>query len=129
MNISIGKILLSLCLLWLSSSCSGPSAEDFTNKSSYELKVGDTLRIYYTTNSCCYECAPNKDSLNNLIFIGSETVISGPKGVEGGNSTRAILFKATNIGTDTIYAKIIGGGMECSDTIPGMTRYIVNIKK
>jgi hypothetical protein len=105
-----------------------PNVKVFKNKSTYSINIGDTLEIYHSTNSCCKYCQPNADKLKHLNFIGSKNVIPAKKGCEGCNWTSALMFVAKSSGVDTIKDVIISPTSVCSDTIKGLSNYIVKIK-
>jgi hypothetical protein len=102
--------------------------QDYSNKSVYNIKVGDTLMIYYSTNSCCSYCAPNKNNLNHLKLIEERLLVPEPEDCMGCNHTSALVFVAKNIGTDTIFEKIEGPTTPCSDTLSDFNTHIVNIR-
>lgn len=102
--------------------------EKFENKKVYNVHVGDTIEIYYSTNSCCKYCLGNEDKLLNLEFIGRKIVVPEEKGCDGCNHTAALSFVAIKKGTETIRGGIIPPVENCSDSIPNLEKFIVNIK-
>lgn len=101
---------------------------NYENQPEYEIMVGETIDIYYSTNSCCYYCFENENSLNHLTVVGRETVDPGPSDCEGCNYTVALTFKATSIGSDTIRLKHLEALQDCSDDVEPEL-YIINVSK
>jgi hypothetical protein len=108
-------------------SCKNGTEKAYTNKSHYSIAIGDTLEIYYTTNSCCQYCQPNQEQLKHLKYIGRKTIIKEPKDCVGCSQTSALLFVAKSKGIDTIKDATIGPLDNCSDLIKGLTNYIIQI--
>jgi len=102
---------------------------NYENKEFYELKVGEELEIYYSTNSCCHYCLVNENKLKNLKLIDEKVVVATPSNCDGCNHTAAFVFEALSVGVDTVYLKQIVGGDDCdsSSTFEAEV-YIVNIK-
>ena len=92
------------------------------------MQVGDTVEIYYTTNSCCQYCQPNADKLKHLKYLGSKTIVEAKKECAGCSQISELMFVATSEGTDTIKDATIGPLDNCNDTIKGLTEYIIEIK-
>lgn len=101
--------------------------DSYTNKSYYSVTVGDTVAIYHSTNSCCAYCLPHTEKLQHLDYIGSKIVVPEKKGCEGCNHTSVSLFVAKSIGVDTIKDAVIPALAKCSDTIKGLSNYVVRI--
>ena len=120
--LAIGLLLLSC------DSSQKKEASDYKNKDVQSVDIGDTVEIYYTTNSCCAYCSPNQGTLEHLEFIGEETVIPYPDDCDGCNRTQALLFVAKSSGSDTILGKIHSHSMDCSDTLIEFESFIVNIR-
>jgi hypothetical protein len=100
---------------------------NYENQPEYEMAVGETVEIYYSTNSCCYYCFENENSLNHLTLVSRETVDPGPSDCEGCNYTVSLKFKAESVGTDTIRLKHLGAMDDCSmDVEPEL--YMVNVR-
>ena len=104
------------------------SEEKFENKKVYNVQVGDTIEIYYSTNSCCKYCLGNETKLLKLEYIGRKIVVPEKKGCEGCNHTAALRFVAVTKGTETIRGGIIHPLENCSDSIPDLEKFVVNIK-
>ncbi|MDG1334178.1 MAG: hypothetical protein P8P74_17730 [Crocinitomicaceae bacterium] len=102
--------------------------DDYKNKEVYSVQIDDIVKIYYTTNSCCGYCSPNKDDLNHLEYLGEETVIPYPDDCDGCDRTKALLFKAKSIGSDTILGCVHAQSVDCSDTLNDMQPYVVHVK-
>ena len=95
---SIHKTLVYIFLL-VFSSCQ--FYEKFENKKEYNIKLGETFKIYYSTNSCCGYCN-NSQNLKNVSIIESIVVKEEKKGCEGCSTESAYIFKGLNRGRDTI---------------------------
>lgn len=124
-------ILFGIFAILLSAfySCSEvKNPDDYKNNEVYKVEVNDTIRIYYTTNSCCTYCSPNKDDLNHLEYLGEEIIIPYPDDCDGCSRTKALLFRAESTGSDTIFGCVHAQSMDCSDTLNNMESFIVNIK-
>lgn len=100
----------------------------YLNQLRYNLTIGDTLRIYYSTNSCCDYCITNSESICNLKYEGKEVISYYPENCEGCDRQMAVLFVAKTTGTDTIRGKRIAASQDCSDSVPSPDFYIVEIK-
>ena len=70
------KILFALFLLTLAS-CESTTSKSFQNKKIYKVKVGESFRIYYSTNSCCHYCIPNKVRLKTVEILKTIQVDPG----------------------------------------------------
>lgn len=118
------------CILFLN--CTGlklkSGESNFINQNIYDIQVGDTLKIYYSTNSCCEYCIANRSKLRNISLIDDILVQSANKNCAGCNSVHALLFLAENKGMDTICGKIITASQSCLDSLECMDEFIVNVK-
>ena len=100
----------------------------YENKDKYEIKVGETVEIYYSTNSCCYYCITNEESLNHVKLIERKTIDNGPEDCEGCSYTAAFIFKAESVGIDTVELKLLGATMDCDSNEIKPEKYIIEIK-
>ena len=100
----------------------------YKNKPIYSINIGDTIKIYHTTNSCCKYCQANFDQLQHLEFLGNKIVIPSKKDCEGYNYTSAMMFVAKSAGIDAIIDAIIPPLSECNESIANLNKYIVRIK-
>ena len=94
----------------------------------YEITVGETVEIYYSTNSCCYYCLSNEKDLKHVKLLETKTIDSSPEDCAGCNYTAAFVFKAESVGIDTIELKLMGGTMDCDSNDVKPEKYIVDIK-
>ena len=78
------------------------SCSNFENKEIYEMNIGDKVEIYASTNSCCFYCFSNQESLEHTEFKEIKRVDNGPSDCEGCNWTDAYVFEAKSTGIDTI---------------------------
>lgn len=121
--------LFIFCSIFFLFSCNHKSKNiDYTNTNEYNIKIGETVEIYYSTNSCCQYCIPDYQQLNHLEYIGEKTVLPMPKGCAGCNETNALMFKANSLGRDTIYGQIVAASRACPDSTKEMSKYIVTIE-
>jgi hypothetical protein len=104
-----------------------PQPDELVNQSKYEVAVGDTVKIYYTTNSCCVYCS-NKQELATLDFVGENVVTPYPEGYAGCNATSALVFVAKQAGTDTVRGKVRAVSEGCSDLGAEAEEYVVTVK-
>jgi hypothetical protein len=105
------------------------SCNRYENKKRYEIPVGKTVEIYYSTNSCCYYCLANENELKHIKFVDKKMIDPGPRDCEGCDYTGAFVFKTESKGVDTVKLKLIEATMEC-DTNDNITleRYIIEAK-
>lgn len=119
----MAKIFIILCVTFIFASC-----HNYENKDKYEVEVGETIEIYYSTNSCCYYCLVNSMDLKHTELVEQKTVDPGPKGCAGCNFTGAFVIKATSAGTDTIQLKNVQANMTC-DSMPGEPqKFVVQVR-
>lgn len=117
------KLTLSIfALLSIVSRC------DFENQPVYDVEVGDTFEIYYTTNSCCHYCVLNQEDLEHIELVETKTVKTDGR-CAGCNSTRAYVLKVLSPGTDTIRIAEVPGGQSCEEYDGPVEEYVVNAKE
>jgi hypothetical protein len=104
-------------------------SKDFFNSDRYNISVGDTLRIYYTTNSCCYYCLPGKHESSLLEYIGEELVVPSEKDCDGCSSTSALLFVANSPGTVELKGRIVAASRGCEDSTATWETFFVHISE
>lgn len=109
-------------LLPLLASCAPTPPEIPTNKPLYKVGVGDTVPIYYTTNSCCYACFTTPSIME---YAGAENVVPYPEDCAGCNSTDVRYFIAKTPGTDTIWLNILPASEPCTDTLSKQQAFVV----
>jgi hypothetical protein len=102
--------------------------KEYENQNEYEVKIGETVEIYYTTNSCCYYCLSNEKDLKHVKLIERRKIDGGKKDCAGCNYTAAFVFKAVSIGIDTIELKLLGAAMDCDSNEVDSEEYIIRIK-
>lgn len=125
------KIVSLLSTIIVLFSCNGGRVllpKTYSNKSQYLLEVGDTLCIYFTTNSCCSYCSPNATQLNNLRYIGRKLIVPEPEGCMGCNHTTALRFVAEKPGTDTLLGGMNFPMATCTDTVEGLKKFFIRVK-
>lgn len=141
-DLTMRILFITISLLMLSLSCSKnpkpPYQSDpgmshtiffflFKNQDVYHVQVGDVVPIYYTINSCCFNCAPNKQELTNLKFLGEKVIIGSPRDCLGCNVMIGMFFRAESFGSDTILRQNFTPAFECDKTLKGFDRYIVHV--
>lgn len=115
----IFPLLILLC-------CS--SCKDYDNQAHYTIAVGETVDIYYKTNSCCYYCASNEVHFKHITTMDQKVVDSGPWNCDGCDFTGAFVFRGTSVGVDTVHLKLLGGGMECDEAGYTTEQYIIEVQ-
>ena len=100
----------------------------YKNKDRYEIKVGETVEIYYSTNSCCYYCLSNEKDLNHIKLIERITIGNGPEDCAGCNHTSAFVFKAESPGIDTVELKLLRATVNCDSNNVEAEKYVIEIK-
>lgn len=108
-------IIAVLAVASIFTACSEPSPTTAENKETYEVAVGETFEIYYSTNSCCFYCIYNQSSLQHVEKIDDLTVDSGPDDCDGCNSVSKYVFKATSVGEETIELKNVVASSSCEE--------------
>ena len=99
----------------------------FKNKEVYHVQVGDVVPIYYTNNSCCFSCAPNKNELRNLKFLSEKVIIGSPRECVGCDQMYGMFFRAESVGVDTILHQNFTPAFECDKTLKGFDQFIVHV--
>lgn len=89
--------------------------KDFSNKASYNIRIGETFELYVSENSCCQNCWVDKTKLNSIELLNQKLVEPRDKDCDGCTSYYSWNFKGTNVGVDTIKIARICGGDNCSD--------------
>lgn len=117
------KVNTILLLLFLIAGCK----KEYKNKDLYQLKVGETVELYYSTNSCCYYCVVNEDKIKHLELLDNKLIDSGSGDCDGCDRVFAFIFKAKSSGVDTVYLKRITASNACDSTIAGLKGYVVEV--
>jgi len=136
-------ILISFCFAFLAVGCSQKMRQtkrpasvepieeiNYTNQETYNVSIGDTVKIYFETNSCCYICVPNQDKYAHLLYIG-EKMMRNDENEQGlclgCNTTLAQLFVAKSAGTDTVKIGIYEPANPCEEGRGNLTSFTVNV--
>ncbi|MCC6722442.1 MAG: hypothetical protein IT243_09595 [Bacteroidia bacterium] len=122
------QIIFQIIVCLLMYGCTKPKEKSYNNKPVYELKIGETLEIYYTTNSCCYYCFAKEQKLEHIEFVEDKTVDKGPKDCDGCDYTSAFVFKAKTVGTDTVRIKNSVASEQCETSDNPTQKYVVIVK-
>lgn len=94
------------------------------NKKNYSIKVGEKVKIYYSTNSCCPFCSPRINKLVASKFLGSKTEIT--RDCIGCNFLYSLNFKGIRKGIDTIFMGTIIPNQHC-DSITDLRDFSIHI--
>jgi|GEM_PF-2522432 len=123
------NILILLISIIIFCSCNNKlDPNNFINKDFYEVKVGETINIYYSTNSCCYYCILNLSEISNVSFIKDTLIINSEEDCQGCNELRAFEFKATKLGLDTIKLNSSTASQDCYSKPSKPMTYIIKVK-
>lgn len=117
------KTLIFLIIGIICSTC-----KQYENKDLYKISVGESIEVYYSTNSCCFYCIPNKQSLKHIALIGEKTIDKGPSNCDGCNYKAAFIFKALSSGMDTIKLKRSIASESCEESREQEEIYIVEVE-
>lgn len=94
----------------------------------YEMKVGDTLPIYYRTNTCCQFCIPKMKEIPQLKYLGNKLIYDCPFGKEGANVTASQNFLAVSKGIVTLEYGIVTPNDICDSLDKPLNKIIIHIK-
>jgi predicted secreted protein len=112
MKIIISRLTIFFLLLTL---CFFSCRKDFTNKKNYNIRIGETFKLFISENSCCQNCWIDKANLKSIEFEGRKLEEPADSDCDGCSSYYSWIFKGVGIGTDTIKITQISGGDKCSD--------------
>lgn len=104
------------------------SCNSYKNKDSYEITIGETVEIYYTTNACCYFCLSNENEIKHLKLLDRKVISGGLDNCSGCDYFGFFVFKAESVGIDTIELKQLEATDNCDRSNIKPERYIVNIR-
>jgi hypothetical protein len=102
--------------------------KSYKNKPVYNVAVGESVEIYYSTNSCCFYCVANQMALKNVELIAEKNIKDDPEDCQGCNYVSAFVFKATSVGTDTVFLKNPTASSTCEDITFEPEVYVINVK-
>jgi hypothetical protein len=124
------KAFLVLFSVLLISGCKSSSKkrEAYKNQEVYDIKLGDSCRIYYSTNSCCFYCIYNRNELDNVALINDLVLDEGPKDCDGCSVQYAYVFKGIKAGTDTVQLKTLPASQSCEDSAY-VAKYVIRVKE
>jgi len=103
------------------------SCSSYVNKPEYNVSVGETFAIYYSTNSCCYYCITNEEDLRHIVLVERKVLKDTPRNCAGCDYQAAFIFKAIANGTDTINLKNPVVMQSCNSDVQ-TERYIVKVQ-
>lgn len=102
--------------------------KEYINQPEYHLNLGETVEIYFSTNSCCEYCIINMEELNSVSFEQEITVEPYPDDCAGCSFTGAFVFKAVHPGTDTILLNVREMSASCYELDEEPEMYIVHVQ-
>jgi hypothetical protein len=102
--------------------------KEYVNQPEYTLKKGETLDIYFSTNSCCEYCVLNRGELEAVTYENEITVEPYPDDCAGCSFTGAFVFKAIAPGTDTILLNVREASADCFELDGEPEMYIVHVQ-
>lgn len=107
----------------------GAVPNTYSNKSVYEIAVGDTLIIYRQRGAATrFFVEEGLDQLRHLELLEDRVVVPAKsKHCEGCSRTHALVFIARSAGTDTIFNRIKDGLHEKEDTVE--VAHVIYIRK
>ena len=108
----VQKLIFIFFILTFFQSCT--DAEEFDNKKNYNIKVGEIITYYVSSNSCCRDCWLNKTSMTSIKLIEKKEVKKRPEDCDGCTSWVAYVFKGVKSGQDTIKHFTISPHDSCS---------------
>jgi hypothetical protein len=119
------EYFLSLVLLFLGVGC-----ENYSNKVIYEVTVGDSVDIYYSTNSCCKYCVLSPEKQTKTKLVQNKILDYGEKNCEGCNYIAAYTFRAIAKGVDTVMLQNLGATDDCSIIYDSskIEKYVIVVK-
>ncbi len=106
----------------------GAAPNDDTNKSVYQIAVGDTLIIYRQKGAATrFFVEEGLDQLRHVEFLENRVVVPAKsKHCEGCSRTHALVFVARSAGTDTLFNRIKDGLHEKEDTV--QVAHVIHIR-
>lgn len=99
---------------------------NYSNQTEYIVDVGDTVRIYYSFNSCCQYCI--SDNLSSIVLVDDREVDPGETDCDWCERVYAFFFQAIRPGTDTIFGKTVPASKSCEDSIPVEDKFFVEVR-
>ena len=113
-------------LLYIVAGCHG--IKSFQNQPHYEIEVGDEIKLFHSTNSCCHFCI-NENDLNHVLLVADKLIDGGPNGCDGCNHTRAFVLSAISSGTDSVLLTLQTAPRSCADSVFVRNEwYVVKVK-
>ncbi|MCB9252912.1 MAG: hypothetical protein H6605_10625 [Flavobacteriales bacterium] len=120
------KIAFVIMSFMLYASCT-ENHKEYANQSRYKIKIGEELKLYYITNSCCFYCISDSSSIKSLNYKDDVIVDDGPDDCDGCDRTSAFVFLAKQIGVDTIILKSATAGDDCETQSLDRNIYFVQV--
>jgi hypothetical protein len=112
--------LITIILIFISSCIS-------KNKDVYDVAVGESFEIYYTTNSCCKYCN-NASALTTCSLVTERIIDPDLDKIMGGTINFGLVFKAISPGTDTIILITANALDSCNGSLSTIEKYIVHVR-
>lgn len=78
------------------------SCTNFENKNTYNIRVGETFQIYYSTGSATYFVIENKEKLKNIKLVEHKQLDNFNSKCDGCDSHYSFKFIGLSKGEETI---------------------------
>lgn len=98
-------------------SCKNESSNLFENKKEYNLKVGETFKIYFKLNSSFKYCIFNLNELSNIELVSERSLRIAPLDCDGCNEVYELEFLAKSKGRDVLKHSVIPVVKNCGDNL------------
>lgn len=121
-NLTAAALLLAISLVGCKTS------NDYKNKTIYDIAVSDSCEIYYSNNSCCYNCIDQIHKLSTVQLIRTKLIDMGPEDCEGCDAQFAYVFRGVKPGIDTLIIKSTTATEDCQATGDTIGTYIIRVK-
>lgn len=95
----------------------------YKNRPTYNIHIDDTFMLVFDENSCCINRRLNLDSLKSVKLIKDTIVRPYPEDCLGCSTYFGLVFKAINIGHDTLKFARHGAGQEWEEIKNDTNRY------
>lgn len=113
-----------------------PKEEDFIaeklklNKKVYSINIGEKVKIYHTSNSCCPSCFPGRYEYKSIQYIGSKLEYAPSYHCEGCTVLGSYNFIGKEVGRDTIYFRSISPRENCDsiNDLKDFNKFIIIVK-
>lgn len=105
-------------------------AKKYENKEVYDIPVGGSCEIYFSTNSCCLYCVEKEQMLRHVERSKILVVDPGPEDCSGCQAHYAFVFKGIRPGADTIRLKEITASGDCETSgVLISEQYVIRVRE